>query len=144
MGGNPPFPSQKFKIELLNQKEGSMLFNKNIIDLAKKNTFFRQVLYTTANSQVVLMSIPAGGEIGEEVHKVDQLLFFVAGDGKAILNDEPSEIHPHSLVVVPAGTKHNFINTGSTDLKLFTIYAPPQHRQGVIDKTKKEADIKND
>lgn len=121
-----------------------MPFNKNIIDLAKKNTFFRHVLFTTAHSQVVVMSVPAGGELGEEVHKVDQLLFFVLGDGKAVLNDEPSEVHPNHLVVVPAGTKHNFINTGSTDLKLFTIYAPPQHRQGVIDKTKKEADYKQD
>lgn len=121
-----------------------MFFNKNIIELAKSNTYFRQVLYTTERSQVVVMSIPPQGEIGEEIHKVDQILIFVEGEGKAVLNDQPSAFHANHLVVVPAGTKHNFINTGKTDLKLYTIYAPPQHAQGVIDKTKYEADIKQD
>ena len=121
-----------------------MFFNEDIIKLAKQNTYFRQVLFTTKNSQVVVMSIPPKGEIGEEIHKVDQLLVFVEGEGKAILNDQPSPVSANHLVVVAAGTKHNFVNTGSTDLKLYTIYAPPQHKQGVVDKTKYEADIKND
>lgn len=121
-----------------------MFFNKNIIELAKQNTFFRQVLYTTERSQVVIMSVPPQGELGEEIHKVDQILIFIQGEGKAVLNDQPSPVLANSLVVVPAGTKHNFINTGSADLKLFTVYAPPQHAPGVIDKTKQEADIKKD
>jgi mannose-6-phosphate isomerase-like protein (cupin superfamily) len=116
-----------------------MYFNKNCFDLARKNTFFRHVLTTTEKSQIVLMSVPAGNDIGEEIHDVDQILFFVSGEGNAILNGEASAVHSESVVVVPAGTKHNFINTGSTDLKLFTIYAPPHHRQGVIHKTKADA-----
>lgn len=120
------------------------MFNKNIIELAQKNTYFRQVLFTTERSQVVVMSVPPKGELGEEVHKVDQILFFAQGEGKAILNDIPSPFHPNHLVIVPAGTKHNFINTGTTDLKIFTIYAPPQHAPGVVDKTKEEADRKQD
>lgn len=121
-----------------------MFFNKDIFQLARENTNYRTVLYTTKNSQIVVMSIPPQGEIGTEVHKVDQTLIFVEGEGKAYLNDQPSPIAKHSMVVVPAGTKHNFVNTGKTDLKLFTVYAPPQHAADVVDKTKEEADIKQD
>lgn len=121
-----------------------MFFNPDIVKLAKENTYFRKVLFTTERSQVVIMSIPPKGEIGEEIHKVDQVLIFVEGEGKAVLNDEPAAVSANHLVVVPAGTKHNFINTGTTDLKLYTIYAPAQHKAGVVDKTKAEADIKND
>ncbi len=121
-----------------------MPFNEDIQKLALENTYFRKVLFTTDRSQVVVMSVPPGGEIGEEIHKVDQILIFVKGEGKAVLNDQPLPFKANHLIVVPAGTKHNFINTGSTDLKLFTIYAPPQHEPGVIDKTKEEADIKKD
>ena len=121
-----------------------MFFNKDIFQLAQENSYYRRVLYTTEHSQVVVMSIPPQGEIGAEIHKVDQVLIFVAGTGTSFLNDEPSDVHTHSLVVVPAGTKHNFVNTGTIDLKLFTIYAPPQHAAYVVDKTKEEADIKQD
>ena len=121
-----------------------MYFNKNIITLAKNNNYFRHVLYTTKNSQVVLMSIEPGQDIGVEIHEVDQLLFFVAGSGTAVLNDIESSIKSDHLVVVPAGTKHNFINTGSVPLVLYTIYAPPQHGPDVVDKTKQEAELKQD
>ena len=86
------------------------------------------------------MSIPPGGEIGSEVHKdVDQVLVFVQGEGQAILDGEKSAVSVDRLVHVPAGTLHNFVNTGKTDLRLYTIYAPPEHAPGTIHKTKAEA-----
>lgn len=112
------------------------LFNKNIFELAKQNTFFRKELVTAQHSQVVVMSIPVGGEIGMEVHKVDQTLIFVSGHGQAILNDEVSDVYANHLVLVPAGTKHNFKNIGAEELKLFTIYAPPQHKPGTVEESK--------
>jgi mannose-6-phosphate isomerase-like protein (cupin superfamily) len=87
------------------------------------------------------MSIPPGGDIGEEVHDdVDQTLVFVQGEGQAILDGQESAVAVDRLVHVPAGTRHNFVNTGKVDLRLYTIYAPPEHRPGTIDKTKAEAD----
>ncbi len=116
-------------------------FNQDIANLARKNAFFRQEVVTGRHSQVVLMSIPPGGEIGEETHpNVDQTLIFVAGQGHAILNGAQSPVGPHSLCFVPAGTRHNFVNTGGTDLKLYTVYAPPEHAPGTIHKTKADAD----
>lgn len=115
-----------------------MDFNKNIFKMAQENTFFRKELVTGQHSQVVLMSIPVGGEIGMERHTVDQTLVFVDGDGQAILNGAVSDVHVHHLVFVPAGTDHNFKNVGTKELKLFTIYAPPQHKPGTVAKTKPE------
>jgi mannose-6-phosphate isomerase-like protein (cupin superfamily) len=115
-------------------------FNKDIFALARQNGFFRQEILTNENSQVVLMSIQPGDEIGEEAHEVDQLLIFVDGTGEAVLNGKDrSQVGPNSLVVVPAGTLHNFINTGSVPLKLFTIYAPAEEEPGTVHKTKAEA-----
>ncbi len=116
-----------------------MVFNKNIIELARDNTYFRQVLVTTEHSQVVLMSVAVDEDIGEEIHTVDQILFFVQGEGQAVLNDLRSPVAPNHLVVVPAGTKHNFINTGKIPLKLITIYAPAEHKPGTVHKTKHDA-----
>jgi mannose-6-phosphate isomerase-like protein (cupin superfamily) len=118
-----------------------MVFNIDIVAAAWANSFFREVLSTGPNAQVVVMSIPPGGEIGEEVHEhVDQILAFVGGDGVAILEGEESRVGPDRLVHVPAGLRHNVVNRGSTDLRLYTIYAPPQHAQGTIHRTKAEAD----
>ena len=118
-----------------------MAFNRDIVKLAKANTYFREVLANGPKTQVVVMSIPPGGEIGSEVHPdVDQVLVFVGGEGQAILNGEKSAVSVDRLVHVPAGTRHNFVNTGSTDLRLYTIYAPPEHAPGTIHKTKAEAD----
>lgn len=116
----------------------SKMFNKNIIDLVLENDFFRKEIVTGPNSQVVLMNIAVGEEIGEEIHKVDQILIFVKGNGQAIIDDKVSEIHANHLIFVPAGTKHNFKNTGNQDLKLLTIYAPAEHKPGTIQKTKSE------
>lgn len=116
-------------------------FNKDIFALARENGFFRQEILTNENSQVVLMSVQPGDEIGEEAHEVDQLLIFVDGNGEAVLNGKDrSQVGPNSLVVVPAGTLHNFINTGSVPLKLFTIYSPPEEEPGTVHKTKAEAE----
>jgi mannose-6-phosphate isomerase-like protein (cupin superfamily) len=116
------------------------MFSENIFELAKGNKNFRKELTTGEHAQVVVMSIPTGEDIGEEVHKVDQTLVFMEGEGEAILNGEKKVVAPGTLTFVPAGTKHNFVNTGSGDLKLFTVYAPPEHRPGTVHATKAEAE----
>ncbi len=111
-------------------------FVGDIMALARENDNYRQELVTANFAQVVLMSIPAGGEVGEEVHEdTDQVLLFTEGTGKAVLSDVSNDISMGSLVVVPMGTKHNFINTGSGDLKIVSVYAPPHHPVGTIHKT---------
>lgn len=118
-----------------------MSFHDDIVALAKQNENFRREVTTGQHSQVVLMSLAPGEDIGEEVHAdVDQTLVFVSGEGEAVLDGEKSAITPNSLYFVPAGTRHNFINTGSTPMKLFTIYAPPEHAPGAVFKTRAEAD----
>ncbi|OGY30478.1 MAG: cupin [Candidatus Woykebacteria bacterium RIFCSPHIGHO2_12_FULL_45_10] len=113
----------------------------DVSDKARENTYFRQVLETGEHTQLVVMSIPAGGEIGEETHgDNDQVLYFVSGEGKAIFNGEEVKISKDDVVLVNAGTKHNFINTGKDDLKIITAYSPPHHPPGTIHKTKAEAD----
>ena len=87
------------------------------------------------------MCIPPAGEIGEEVHNdVDQVLVFVEGQGIAVLDGQRSPVSPGRLVIVPAGTRHNFVNEGSVDLKLYTVYTAPKHAPGTIHETKAEAD----
>ncbi len=115
-----------------------------IIDLEKatlENTDYRRVLYTGKNSQLVLMCLKPAEEIGAEVHHLDQFLRFEAGVGKAILDGVETEVRDGFSVTVPAGTKHNFINTSATeDLKLYTVYSPPEHKDGTVRKTKSDAD----
>jgi len=84
--------------------------------------------------------VRANEEIGEETHEGDQILFFVEGDGEAILEGESSPVHSGDYVFVPAGTLHNFVNTGSEALRLLTTYAPPEHPHGTVHRTKAEAD----
>jgi mannose-6-phosphate isomerase-like protein (cupin superfamily) len=118
-----------------------MAFNEDIVKKARANKHFREVLSTGPHSQVVVMSIPPGGDIGEETHDdVDQILVFVQGEGQAVLDGKKSKVAVNRLVHVPAGTRHNFINTGSVDLRLYTIYGPPEHRPGTIHKTRADAD----
>jgi mannose-6-phosphate isomerase-like protein (cupin superfamily) len=118
-----------------------MSYTAQIAEEARKNTDFRRVVVTGEHSQVVLMSIPAGGEIGEETHHdVDQTLVFVSGDGEAVLEGVRQPVTANSLCFVPAGTRHNFVNTGAEPLRLFTVYAPPQHAPGTVHHTKAEAD----
>ena len=119
----------------------TMPFNEDILARAKRNPFFREVVSTGPHAQVVVMSIPPAGEIGEEIHRdVDQVLVFVEGEGVAVLEGQRSPVSPGRLVLVPAGTRHNFVNEGSVDLKLYTVYTAPKHAPGTIHRTKAEAD----
>lgn len=115
----------------------------NIEKATRENKDFRQVLYTGRYSQLVLMSLKPNEEIGEEVHGLDQFFRIEEGSGKAIIGENEYEIEDGFALIVPAGTKHNIINTGNTELKLYTIYSPPNHRDGVIHSTKEEA-MKNE
>jgi mannose-6-phosphate isomerase-like protein (cupin superfamily) len=108
--------------------------------LARANEHFRQVLETGEHAQLVVMTIPPGEEIGEETHEGDQILFFVEGEGEAILEGESSPVGSGDYVFVPSGTLHNFVNTGSGPLRLLTTYAPPEHPHGTVHRTKAEAD----
>ena len=118
-----------------------MGYVSKITDRAMANTFFREVLATGPHSQVVVMSIPPGDDIGAEVHAdVDQVLVIVSGQGEAVLGDERTAIGPGWLVQVPAGTWHDIVNTGADDLRLYTVYAPPQHAPGTIHETKADAE----
>jgi mannose-6-phosphate isomerase-like protein (cupin superfamily) len=106
-----------------------------------KNDDFRRVLYTGKYSQLVLMSLKPGEEIGEEVHDdVDQFFRFEEGKGLVVIDDVENEVKDGMAVVVPSGAKHNVINTSKkNDLKLYTIYSPPEHQDQVVRKTKQEA-----
>ncbi|MGZ8563760.1 MAG: cupin domain-containing protein [Candidatus Limnocylindria bacterium] len=122
-----------------------MSWTGSITDAALDNADFRRVLSTGPHAQLVVMSIPAGGEIGEEVHDdVDQVLSIVEGSGEAVLDDVPTQVGGGDLVLVPAGTKHNVRNVGTGDLKLYTVYAPPQHPDGTVHRTRAEADAAED
>lgn len=116
-------------------------FNQDIVQMTKDNTDFRRVVLTEKHSQVVMMSVEPGDDVGEETHDVDQVLVFVLGQGEAVLGGgQKSEVGAGRMVVVPAGAKHNFINTGRTPLKLYTIYAPPEEEPGLVHKTKVDAE----
>jgi mannose-6-phosphate isomerase-like protein (cupin superfamily) len=117
-------------------------FVKDVEIVATKNANFRQVLYTAQHSQLVVMSLKPGEDIGMETHALDQFFRVEEGSGEAIVDDVPSAIQPGFAILVPAGTKHNIINTGDIALKLTTLYAPPNHRDGVVHATR--ADAEND
>ena len=117
-------------------------FLQNIEKLTLQNTYFRQVLYTGQHTQLVIMSLLPNEEIGTEVHTiVDQFFRVEAGEGKIIMNGEEHSIKDGDAFVIPAGTKHNVINTSTSQaLKLYTLYSPPHHKDGIIHKTKQEAE----
>jgi mannose-6-phosphate isomerase-like protein (cupin superfamily) len=118
-----------------------MLHVENILEKAKQNTDFRQVLVTGKNVQIVIMSIPAGGEIGMETHKEnDQTLMLVSGTGKVIIDDETAKFETGDIVLVHAGAKHNFIADDNAEMKIITSYSPPHHPDGTVHKTKADAD----
>src|SRR3954469_11414272 len=118
-----------------------MIEKFTIATVAEQSQDFRKVLWTGSNTQLVIMTIPAGGEIGEETHPdTDQILTFVSGIGEAVVAGEAQQVTQGDLVVVPAGTKHNFRNTGENPLILYTVYGPPEHADGAVHTTKEEAD----
>ena len=155
------FDSEKFRLEELSMAKSigysckqSFCYNlnmkgyiANIEKLSLGNEYFREVLYTAKNSQLVVMSLKPNEEIGEETHRLDQFIRCEIGIGKAILDGVGNLISDGFIVVVPAGTRHNIINTSSDKpMKLYTLYSPPNHIDGTIHKTKAdaEADEKHD
>lgn len=107
----------------------------------RQNDNFRKVIFTAPHSQLVLMSLKPGEEIGSEVHSnVDQFFRIEVGEGKVVIEGKETPISDGSAIVVPAGNRHNVINTGSGPLKLYTIYSPPNHPDGTIHRTKQEAE----
>jgi len=114
-------------------------FVTNIEEDTVKNKNFRKVLYTGKNSQLVLMSIKPKEDIGVEVHDVDQFFRIDAGTGKVVINGVEHKLSNGFAIVVPAGAKHNIINDGTEDLKLYSIYSPPHHQDKTIHKTKEIA-----
>ncbi len=116
----------------------------NIEEISVKNKDFRQVLYTAKNCQLVVMALKPKEEIGMEVHKLDQFFRVEEGVGEAILDGVSTAISAGFAVLVPAGANHNIINTGSAPLKLYTLYSPPNHRDGVVHHTRKEAEADNE
>lgn len=116
-------------------------FVTDIEEQTEANSDFRRVIFTAPHSQLVLMTLQPGEEIGMEVHdNVDQFFRIEEGEGKIVIAGKETPISDGSAMVVPAGTEHNVINTGSEPLKLYTIYSPPNHRDGVIHHTKAEAE----
>jgi len=129
-----------YSVAQINSK-ANMPYLGNVVETTQANTDFRKVLFTGTRSQLVIMNIPPGQEVGDEVHTyTEQTLFFLSGNGKAILNGKESPIVAGDVVVVTPGTEHNFINTGTVPLKIYTVYAPPNHIDGTTEATKAEAD----
>ncbi|USN53570.1 MAG: cupin domain-containing protein [Candidatus Nomurabacteria bacterium] len=108
----------------------------NIEEATLQNTDYRRVLYTTYNSQLVLMSLKPGEEIGSERHGLDQFIRLEQGKGKAIIDEEEKEIVADDALVIPAGTWHNIMNTGEEDIKLYTLYTPPEHKFDTVQPSK--------
>jgi len=119
-------------------------FPRMTTSLPSSSGEFRKVLFTGLYSQVVLMTIPVGGDIGDEVHTVDQALTFTSGEGKATINGKDQDVKAGDLMVVPAGTQHQFINTGETPLILYTIYSPAEHNSTTVHHTKEQGDKEED
>ena len=112
-------------------------FITNIERETLENTDYRRVLYTAKNSQLVLMNLQPGEEIGEEIHELDQFIRLEQGEAKLVLNKEDEHVvKAEDAMVIPAGTWHNVINTGDQELKLYSVYAPPEHKDGTVHKTK--------
>lgn len=113
----------------------------NIEEATERNEDFRRVLYTGAHLQLVLMTLQPGEEIGEETHDDgDQFFRFEGGEGQVMIDGVTHEVEADFAVIVPAGARHNVINTGDEPLKLYTLYGPPEHRDGVVHRTRAEAD----
>jgi len=119
-------------------------FVQNIEAVAVENEEFRRVLYTAKNCQLVVMALKPGEDIGAEVHQLDQFFRVEKGTGEAVLDGVHTPLSTGFAVLVPAGTTHNIVNTGSAPLKLYTLYAPPNHRDGVVHHTRAVAEADNE
>jgi mannose-6-phosphate isomerase-like protein (cupin superfamily) len=117
------------------------MYQVSVATIAEQSDDFRRVLWTGRHAQLVIMTIPPGGEIGEETHEgTDQILTFVSGTGEADIAGQTNQVNQGDLVAVPAGTRHNFRNTGVNPLVLYTVYGPPNHADGAVHATKQDAD----
>lgn len=105
-------------------------------EVAKENEYFRRVLFTGVHSQLVVMALRPGEEIGEEVHEVDQFIYALKGEGKAIMAGVATPFAKGEALCIPAGSVHNVRNSGDEPMKLFTVYSPPQHAAGTVEKYK--------
>jgi mannose-6-phosphate isomerase-like protein (cupin superfamily) len=131
----------KPKLNEDNNKSNKKGFHINLEEDTINNNNYRKILYTEKNLQLVLMSLKPGEEIGVETHSnIDQFFRIDAGNGKCIINDNEYNLKNGDCIIVPAGSKHNIINNGKKELKLYTIYSPPHHKDGIIFKTKDEAE----
>lgn len=120
-------------------------FVDNIEKLTTENDHFRKVLYTGQYMQLVLMTLKPGEEIGAEVHEGhDQFFRVEEGSGEVIIDGQSRAIKDDDAVIVPAGARHNVVNTGNQPLKLYTLYGPPEHREGVVHSTKEQADASDE
>lgn len=141
---SPPLPQQLYaqrekEIVIPEDEEETPGFDVDIEEETVKNNDYRRVLFTTTHSQLVVMSIEPGDEIGEEDHEVDQFIRFEAGKGVVVMDSWERDVGDGDAVVVPAGVKHNVINTSDEmELKLYAIYSPPQHAEGTVHRTKAE------
>jgi len=117
---------------------------QNIEELTVKNKDFRRVLYTTKQSQLVLMALNPKGEVGMEAHKPDQFFRVEEGAGEAVIDGVRTAIQAGFAIIIPGGATHNIINTGTVPMKLYTIYSPPNHRDGVVHHTRAEAEADNE
>ena len=120
-------------------------FIANIEQLTENNNNFRQVLYTGKNLQLVLMKMQPGEEIGEEIHEDrDQFFRIEVGQGEIWIDGVVNKVKADDGIIVPAGAKHNVVNSGSEPLKLYTIYGPPEHQEGTVHPTKLDADAEHE
>jgi len=116
-------------------------FVDNIETLTTENSDFRRVLYTGKHLQLVLMSLEPGQEIGSEVHEDhDQFFRIESGKGAVVIDGERTEVKDDDAIIVPAGARHNVINSGSEPLRLYTIYGPPEHEEGVVAEDKADVE----
>ena len=111
---------------------------------AEHNECFRKVLFTGDHIQLVVMSLQSGEEIGTEVHEVDQLLYVVEGEGKVVLEGRGEKIDKGTVICVPARTQHNVVNTNHEPMRIFTVYAPPQHRPDTMHRTRADAEAEEE
>lgn len=119
---------------MLTKKKKLPIFLDNIEELTNYNKHFRNVIYTSNNLQLVLMSLAPNQEIGEEIHlNVDQFFRIESGRGELIIENKAYRISDGDAIIVPKGTRHNVRNVGITPLKIYTIYSPPQHKQGLVE-----------
>ncbi|WP_174293376.1 cupin domain-containing protein [Sphingomonas bacterium] len=116
------------------------IFNKDMVELAGRNELWQKEVYRDAKVQIVLMSIPAGEEIGTETHRADQTTFIVEGEAQFVIDGHSTKAGPNHLVVVPKGAEHNVVNKGASPLKLYSVYAPPAEPEGAAFRTKADAE----